>query len=373
MTKKTGYFLFNGDLNADANSLSGIERKVKAQIDALNNDRLECKFLFYHMGIASLRRTKFSWLPWASEKVFWPFIPELGTCDFLYIRRPPLCSKDFIEFLKYVRLTNPGIKILFEIPTFPYDLETKGLKGQIKLLKDKIYRKELRKYIDYIVDLGGKDMIFGIPTIQIQNGVDLAEIEPRKTNDSHDEINMISPSSLEIWHGIDRLIMGLAEYYKNDGSRRIKVHIAGDGGCRRSLEMMSKEAGLEDRVIFHGRIGISKLNELYDLCNIGLECFGNARKGMAVSSSLKSREFLAKGLPFVYSDEIDVFNNSPVDFALQLSSGNDPLNMQEIVNFYDNLYQKEPCDSIIKRIRNYAERTVSMHIAMKDVIRYLEQ
>ena len=91
------------------------------------------------------------------------------------------------------------------------------------------------------------------------------------------------------------------------------------------------------------------------------------------SSSLKSREYLAKGIPFATSSKIDVFREHPVDFCLQLAGDDSPINIYKLIEFHDALYEKEAQSQLISRIRSFAEANVSIEGAMKNVIGYLKE
>ena len=43
--------------------------------------------------------------------------------DFIYLRKPSTINMGFIDFLKRIKTLNPNMKILLEIPTYPYDNE----------------------------------------------------------------------------------------------------------------------------------------------------------------------------------------------------------------------------------------------------------
>ena len=56
--------------------------------------------------------------------------PIIKDADFIYLRKPSAINMGFIDFLKRVRKLNPKMKILLEIPTYPYDNEIKGMASQ---------------------------------------------------------------------------------------------------------------------------------------------------------------------------------------------------------------------------------------------------
>ena len=65
---------------------------------------------------------------------------------------------------------------------------------------------------------------------------------------------------------------------------------------------------------------------------MGASKLGCYRRGLQACSSLKAREYCAKGLPFLYTYE-DSIENEQVDFALQVSNDDTPINMDEVIQF----------------------------------------
>ena len=96
--------------------------------------------------------------------------------EFVYARCFMNANPWLICFFK--KLKNAGIHAVTEIPTFPYDQETKGATGQRRwgFLMDKIFRNRLYRYMDGMVTFSDATEIFGQRTICISNGVDFDSI-----------------------------------------------------------------------------------------------------------------------------------------------------------------------------------------------------
>lgn len=128
-------------------------------------------------------------------------------------------------------LKEKKIPVVIEIPSYPYDIElVDTFENRIVLLLDKIYRKKLKYYVDRIMTFSNDKKIFGVPTIQTMNGVNFDKIRMISPNEMYsNKINIIAVANLAIWHGFDRLLEGLGEYYHNKGKRDILFHLVGDG------------------------------------------------------------------------------------------------------------------------------------------------
>lgn len=71
--------------------------------------------------------------------------------------------------------------------------------------------------------------IFGQRTVRISNGVDFDTVPLRKTinNNSSPTLHLIGVAEVHYWHGYDRLIHGLGEYYRQYHDKEIYFHIVG--------------------------------------------------------------------------------------------------------------------------------------------------
>ena len=150
------------------------------------------------------------------------------------IRRLLPNNHSLLHTLKMIKCKNPSCKIVYEIPTYPYDMEHKGLSGKLFLLIDKLYRRKLHKYVDRIATLTDDKEIFGCKTLKITNGVDCSSIPIcKKENFDKNHINLIAVAQFLFWHGYERVIEGLSKYKKND----VFLHLVGngDGHCAEKI------------------------------------------------------------------------------------------------------------------------------------------
>lgn len=364
-----GYYICNFDPFESNHVLTGVDKKVISQINVLNSYDLDCGFVCCPYAGSKLRRGLGS-LPFVSDGVKWPIASELKGSKYLYIRRPLYSSREFIEFLKAYKTVNPNSIILIEIPSFPYDGEFSSYEMYFALKKDRKYRRMWKLYADYIVDLSGQKTIFGMPVLPIINGIDLSKVSPRLPSRKSDhEINIIFSAFFAPWHGYDLLLRGLSDYYLAGGERKITLHLVGGGNLIDDISKLINKLNLSPHVILYGALSQVRLNEVFDQCSFAVGSLGlHRRSGDCRDSSLKTREYLAKGIPFMYAGTVDVFEKEPVDFCFQVPSLEKPIDFNSLIRFYDDLYKNESEDSLIRRIRAYAERNVSMDKAMKNVV-----
>jgi glycosyltransferase involved in cell wall biosynthesis len=147
--------------------------------------------------------------------------------------------------------------------------------------------------------------------------------------------------------------------------------MVGEGPELAGYEKLVKSHHLEEHVIFHGFLAGQKLDEIFNMSDIAVECLGCHRNHVYLESSLKSREYAAKGLPFISSCKIDVF---PEDYPYLLNAPADesPLNMEQVIGFYQEIYGKESVQAVIRNIRSYALSHCDMEKVMKPILDYYQ-
>jgi hypothetical protein len=263
--------------------------------------------------------------------------------DFCYVRSSYNSNFQLIKML--VQLKKAGVTNIMEIPTYPYDNEIKGvvIKYLPIFLLDKIYRNRLNGVIDRIVTFSDYPEILGIKTIRISNAVEFDLIKVKESNIIRNNIlNLIAVAEIHFWHGFDRIISGLGRYYK-DKNRKMDIilHLVGEGPSNdmKHLRALVSEFKLEERVIFYGNQQGSVLDDLFEIANFGIASLGRHRSGVSKIKTLKNREYAARGIPFIYSEFDDDFDNMP--YILRMPQDDSPIDVYSILDFY-NKVDKNP-------------------------------
>lgn len=292
----------------------------------------------------------------------------------IYIRRPNVVDSIFIDFL--AQLKERRVKIIYDIPTYPYDGELPSKKLKI----DRKYRKELKRYVDLIVSpspITKGNKIFGIPFISIPNGVVVDHISVCQSMAYPDgAIHAIAVAGLSPWHGYDRFITGMHNYYRKGGKRNIVFHIVGGGASfpvYQQYKELIKKYALESHVILHGMKFGKDLDHIYNKCNIAVASLAFHRTDIYRSSALKTREYLAKGLPMYASTRIDILPEDG-EFVHYCSQDESPVDMDDFIGFYDCVYTE--ADSYITvhdNIREFARKTCDIRELMRPLMEYIAE
>ena len=287
--------------------------------------------------------------------------------DCIYIRR--LCPNNYavISFLKTTKRRYPSCKIIYEIPTFPYDKEQYWVINKLRLFVDKVYRMKLHKYIDRIATLTDDKEIFNCKTLKITNGVDCNSIPLSKKEKFDDkQINMVAVAQFAFWHGYDRLIEGMALAKKSN----IYLHLVGDGRELQKYKQLVEKYKLENNVKFYGALSGDNLTDVIDKGDIMISSLGCHRKNLFLSSELKSREYLCRGLPIISSTKIDIIPNN-FEYCFRVPEDESPIDVEKVVEYVRLIYENKDRKEIAKEIRKFAEENCCMEKSMKSVVDYL--
>lgn len=297
--------------------------------------------------------------------------------DFIYLRYPrsePL----YLVFLARIRQKFPKLTILSEFPTFPYDQEYKescSHKDQIVFLLDKITRHYLKYFVDRVVAINYAHPIFGIETISIDNGIDVQNYTSIDYfPGALDSINLIGVANVSPWHGYDRVIKGLGEYYRKSDNflkvQKVIFHIIGAQGAylNNLLTLVQKEE-VTDAVIFHQPTQGKELDNLFTDCHLAIGVLGGHRKGLEVMSPLKNREYCARGIPFIFS-HIDPDFSDRFEYCLQLRSNETPIDIRNLIEFISELKDKH---NVVSSMRHYAQETLDWSIKLRPVKAYIDE
>ena len=333
------------------NPASGITKKMLAQINGLrqnghkvyvctydiesNGDR--CRYVDgriihnYGKGRLAAIRQRYGY------QCIYKFCVENGI-EFVYVRHFMNASFELVRFFK--KMKKMGIKSVMEIPTFPYDQEFNGFPFilRVKLHIDQLFRHLLAKQMTGIVTFSNEEKIFGQRTIRISNGIDMEDIPIHRPVCREGELHLIGVAEVHVWHGYDRMIRGLGEYYKQ-GNCPIQVffHIVGavwpnemyGTSLIPGFKPIIDKYGISDKVLFHGPLFGDKLNDIFNQCHFAIGSLARHRSGITNIKTLKNREYACRGIPFIYSECDSDFDNKP--YIIKAKADDSPVNVYQIL------------------------------------------
>ena len=257
--------------------------------------------------------------------------------EFVYIRSNHNANPFTIHMVK--QLKKAGMKVVMEIPTYPYDQEYFNKSMRRQLIQDKLFRNQFAKHLDGIVTFTEEDFIFGQKTIKISNGIDFNSVRLKRTSNHPDnELHLIGVAEIHRWHGFDRVLKGLAAYYAEPHQLKVYFHIIGyffSTVEKEEITNIISNHHLEPYIILHGKKHGKALDEIFDTCDFGIGSLGRHRVGIDDIKTLKNREYAARGIPFVYSETDSDFDQQP--YVLKAPANEQAISIDNIVDFYQRL------------------------------------
>lgn len=335
---------------------SGISKKIKAQVDGLRQNGhnvFVCSYSILENGhrcrmindkiLQDFGRNKLA--PFKKRicyKSVYKFCIE-NRVEAVYCRSFHNANPWTIHL--FSKLKRAGIRCVMEIPTYPYDQEYVGFPmfTRMELLMDKIFRHKLAKTLYRIVTFSNDKKIFGQKTICISNGISFEKIPLRNHQASSDDtINLIGVAEVHYWHGFDRLMSGIGEYYKNGGKRNVIFHVIG-GVAHSEMHNNQHAPGFQEiidkydiaeHVIFHGEKYGEELNNFFDISDFAIGSLARHRSGITDIKTLKNREYAARGISFIYSEHDEDFEDK--EYIIKAPADETPINIESIITYLDN-------------------------------------
>lgn len=332
------YISYSDDLN---NDYSGVTKKIKAQSKAM-------EALGNRVYIAGVNGDKYSILNeeggilikdksfFQKRRLIFSFMLKQiieKKIDIVYLRMM-LSGPSLIVFLRELKKKN--VKIIMEVPTYPYDHEAHGVRAKVILLLDRIYRKKYSGLVDRIVTFSDDLFIFNISCINVSNAVDESLILKKTEAKEGSVIKFISVSSLYNWHGVDRFIKSIENYYIKGGCLPIEFNIVGpNNDISLNLEKIVQSSNvLKDRVFFLGYKNSLELAEIYKAMHIGVGSLARHRSKVFKINTLKNKEYGAYGLPIIYSESDKDFDNQ--SFVYRVNPDETLIDIDSILFWYSN-------------------------------------
>ncbi len=352
---------------------SGISKKIHYQVKGLRENGHDVRLCYYGFAENGHR------CRYIDDKV----LKDYGSGQIAAIRQRmdynciyDYCVCEHIEFVYarcfqnanpwliglFKKLRKKGVRAVTEIPTYPYDNEfsdNSDWNTKVGLWIDKKYRNSLSRQMDAIVTFSDAKIIFGQRAINISNGVDFESI-PLHTRQRpvNDQLHLIGVAEVHFWHGFDRIVAGIGEYYKNGGHRDVYFHIVGgvhpaymrDLPQAPGFQTLIDKYGIGGKILFHGTLFGQQLDDVFNQCQFAIGSLARHRSGITVIKTLKNREYATRGIPFIYSEQDSDFDNQP--YIIKAPADESPIDIQQILDFMSS-FDMEP-DSIRKTVEHLA-------------------
>ena len=357
-------------------NLDGVAKKIIDQCKAFQNAGFSVMIIYrsqhsiclYDVGTGSTKKLcngqSYLSVLIAAKKL-------VGKYQYVYIRYP-MSSPILLSLVKSFKVN--GARIVIEIPTYPYHKEgLTSVKGKLISYVDKIYRVKLYEFVDRICTYSNDKEIFGIRAIHTINGIDFSRFIPDTTLVSRKSLDLIAVSSMYNVHGYDRLIEGIYNYYKNGGDRNVNLHIVGKGEVDNDYKQLVLDRQLQEHVFFYGMVFGNDLMKIYEGKAMGVNSLAIHRQELTQESTLKTKEYAAKGLPILSSSYVDAFSKEGNQkYVFNIPPDETPVDVKSLVDFIDSLYNNKDLEDLRNEIRFDGENTCDMINTLKPIIDFFD-
>lgn len=347
----------------DRGILPGIYNKVKQTTEAFNEMGFDAR-LVTGEGVGSVINV---WKP------MWAIFFEIVRCraDILIVRIDIFMPLWALGLL-WRRIG--GCKIIAEVPT-PVGNWVNEIKINEGSTKIRRIVKQLLVYLSFpwalypahkIIQYAPESRYFSYglrkKTLLVANGIDVKNF-PKRVNlpqPPEEKFVMIGVASFARWHGFDRVIRGIAEFLRKypEGKVAPLFIIVGDGPIRSAWEKLCVDLQITSYVHFTGFKTGSDLDALFEKAHIAISSLGLYDVQLQMASTLKSREYTARGIPFVKTGGDIDFDPLPA-FVYEVENNSSAVDVEKLIYWYEGLRYDQ---SISGLIRTYAKENLSFSV-----------
>ena len=299
---------------------------------------------------------------------FWKVIAtqcEAAEYNVIYVRHPGT-NPALLGFLAWMKNRNPNLRIVLEMASYPMSGEADSVEQKLIVACDATLSGFLRKFVDHVVTFGNQTEIYAIPCIRSSNGIDVDALPMRRGSAFNPRApRLVGVASLAKWHGYDRIIRGLRQALDQNPEMVPHVSFAGHGPVAAELEELCRTLGLGEHVTFHGMMTGKALDELFDQSDIAIASLGMHRIGLQSASSLKTREYCARGIPFILAGSDESFDEG-FPCSLRVPEGDDPIDFGKVLADYAAMLER--VDDPARQMRAYAAATLSWKTRLSEIM-----
>lgn len=372
---------------------SSVQNKVLSQINGLNSNVDSCTGVFFiketNVELPKIEGVEFIKYP-ANHRKFFRDIAErknldkaiynyinqhYNNVDFFYFRYPGASRflfKTAKKFGKKIVSEHQGkeiSEILSASDQNPFGFRPSKLIGWIQyqllpLYNEKIWGVYFAKKIKTIVAVTDEIGIYqknkGCKNVIVcSNGINVSQFPIRKIPVLEEEIRLLflkGTAGVSAWNGLDRITNSLQQYYLNNPnpSDKIKLLIGG--------HIIDNEVPESEYIEQLGYLNKESIDKLANQVHLGVSTMALYKKNLEEAAVLKTREYIARGIPFIYAAKDPDLNEVASDFYLKFSNDETLLDMKKVIEFVKKI-NSDPLHP--QKMREYAEKHLDYKAKMK--------
>jgi len=247
-------------------------------------------------------------------------------------------------------------------------LSSKKLSRQLRIILLKKYHSDIIKNVKGIIgvtheiaEYEAKFTDFKVPYKCISNGINTRSVQ-------HTKFQLFDGRNLNIafmatynspWHGLNRILSSLNNF---SSLIHIKLHLIGQDF--HLPQVLNKNV----RIIRHGIKTKTDLDKILLGMNIAISTMALYKNRMKEASPLKTRNYTARGLPFIiaYDDPDLIYVDESMKFFLKFPNNNGLIDFEEVIDFVSNISKRK--DDISAYMRLYAEEYMDWKVKIRQYL-----
>lgn len=362
----------------------GVVKKIKGQAESMKDDaEIIDVFVLYKDESNSLDKTDFpdyftfkkypySGLKRVSQLFnLWKMISKISESkkyDVIYFRNPGssfFFSKYLEKFKNKVVIEHNSIEL--------NEIGLRSDRPKFDVWKEVFFAKKGYKYA-----LGnvGKATEFSIHQEAkvgyklnlktITNGVAVNEVAKRDSQllKAKSGINLIFVGNIAAWHGLERLLLGIKNCH---GSFDYSLFLVGrEQVFLEMLQQLELTELLNTKIFLTGFKTGKELDNLFDNADYAIGSLGLHRIDILNGVPLKHREYLSRGLPFIYSGKDEDIDDSLSNYLFNINANESPVDFPRLYDFIQNL--KKSNENVSQILSDYAAEKIDIAIKSKELI-----
>ncbi len=280
--------------------------------------------------------------------------------------------KPDVVYMRYPMYDGHVLRFLQEAPPVVFELQTifkNEVPAQVAVFEAEWATRVLpitaglvavtNEILEYETERGQ----WAIPGIVMPNGADPDTIPFTTPALASERVDLLCVASFYPWHGIDRLLVGMAA---ETDVQDVHLHLVGDGPTIPDLRALVHDAGLEERVHFHGHVPTRELGKWYPKAHVAIGSLAPHRVGLRELAALKHREYAFRGLPIVLAGG-DADFPSTLPWLRQVAADDSPVSPRML----RALAHAWSAEGRRKQIRLWAEKHVAWSVKIPRLVEFL--
>lgn len=264
--------------------------------------------------------------------------------DILYMR--------YMLFMPFLSKVLKKHKVIMEInadDTIEFKLHSKITHYYNKMTRNLVLKK-VDAFVSVSHELKLRFAYLNKPIIVIANGINAHKIDFVENKNKKPILVFISTPN-QPWQGFEKIVK------MADKLDDFLFYIIG-------LEGKS-----EKNIKYFGYLSNEESSKIIQKCDIGIGTLSSYKNGLDEASPLKTRQYLACGLPIIYAyEDTDIPKNS--EFVLQFKNKENNINLKEVELFVQNVFNNH---AIRKKAKEFANTVLDSSVKEMQRIDYFKK